>query len=71
MVTGAILFIGSYALSLLLLAYIARSREIYIDNPFKALFSWPGKAHKNDFRIFDLATIHEGETIYIPAKPKK
>lgn len=63
MVTGAILFIGSYALSLLLLAYIARSREICIDNPLKALFSWPGKAHKNDFRIFDLATIHEGETI--------
>lgn len=63
MVTGAILFIGSYALLLLLLAYIARSGEICIDSPLKALFSWPGKAHKNDFRILDLTTIHEGETI--------
>mgnify|MGYP006391575403 CR=1 FL=1 len=63
MVTGATLFIGSYALLLLLLASISRSREICIDNPLKALFSWSGKANKNDFRILDLTTIHEGEII--------
>lgn len=63
MVTGAILFIGSYALLLLLLAYLARSREICFDNPLKALFSWPGKAHKNDFRILYFAAKHEGGTI--------
>ena len=65
MVNEALLFIGSYALYLLILAYVARRGEICIYNPFKPLFSWLWKPDKNDlyFGILDFKTIHEGDTI--------
>lgn len=65
MATGAILFIGSYALCLFLLAYTTRPRKICIDTPKKALFSWSRKTNMNnsDFKFLDLATKHEGGAI--------